>query len=69
MKIFVQDRQGHDRRYALSIDKIKKLGWEPRFTFEEAMKETIEWYSENQEWWQRIKGGEYLEYYKEQYQV
>ncbi len=69
LKTFVQDRQGHDRRYALSIEKIKKLGWEPRFSFEEAMKETIEWYCENRVWWQRIKIGEYLAYYKQQYQV
>ena len=65
---FVADRPGHDRRYALTNDKIRaELGWSPRHSFEEAMSETIRWYQQNEWWWRKIKTGEYLEYYKRQY--
>ncbi len=63
----VKDRPGHDRRYALDSTKIKKLGWKPKYSFEKAIKETIEWYKNNQDWWKKIKSGEFLEYYKKQY--
>lgn len=63
----VKDRPGHDRRYALDSSKLKKLGWKPEHNFEQAMKETIEWYKNNPDWWKKIKSGEYLEYYKKQY--
>jgi dTDP-glucose 4,6-dehydratase len=64
----VQDRPGHDRRYALSNDKIRaELGWTQQHTFESAMAETIRWYQQNEWWWRKIKTGEYLEYYKLQY--
>ena len=64
----VVDRKGHDKRYAIDSSKIKEeLGWQPEHTFEDAMKETVEWYKENQEWWKRIKTGEYRDYYKKQY--
>jgi dTDP-glucose 4,6-dehydratase len=65
---FVKDRPGHDRRYAMNFSKLKKeLGWEPKVTFEEGIKKTITWYVEHQDWWQRIKTGEYLEYYERMY--
>jgi len=65
---FVSDRPGHDRRYALETTKIRReLGWEPRHSFEEALKRTVEWYIENEPWWRRVKSGEYLEYYKKVY--
>jgi len=65
---FVSDRPGHDRRYALDTTKIRReLGWEPRHSFEEALKRTVEWYIENEPWWRRVKSGEYLEYYKKVY--
>lgn len=65
---YVKDRLGHDRRYAIDASKIKsELGWEPKFTFEEAMSNTIDWYLQNKEWWERIISGKYLEYYKTQY--
>ena len=51
---FVEDRKGHDRRYALSIKKIKNLGWKPGHQFEDAMQETITWYRDNKTWWQDI---------------
>lgn len=64
---YVKDRLGHDRRYALDSTKIKKLGWKPKYSFEMAIKETIKWYKNNQDWWKKIKSGEFLEYYKKQY--
>jgi dTDP-glucose 4,6-dehydratase len=65
---YVKDRPGHDRRYAIDFSKAKEeLGWEPLIGFEDGIKKTVEWYKNNQEWWQRIKSGEYLEYYKKQY--
>ncbi len=65
---YVKDRKGHDRRYAIDFSKIKnKLGWEPKVTFEEGLKETVEWYKNNQDWWKRVKSGEYEEYYEKNY--
>jgi dTDP-glucose 4,6-dehydratase len=65
---FVTDRPGHDRRYAIDSSKIKRaLGWEPGYSFEKAMNETIEWYVHNRRWWEDIKSGEYLQYFKKQY--
>lgn len=65
---FVKDRPGHDRRYAIDSSKIKKeLGWTPKYTFEQGLKETIDWFLENREWWQGIKTGEYLKYYEKNY--
>lgn len=52
---FVKDRKGHDRRYSIDITKIKnKLGWHPKYTFDEGLNETIRWYEENIDWWQDI---------------
>lgn len=65
---FVKDRPGHDRRYAIDFSKIKKeLGWEPKVTFEEGLQKTINWYKNNEEWWEKIKSGEYQKYYEFQY--
>jgi len=65
---FVKDRPGHDKRYAIDAGKIKnELGWQPDFSFEQAIKDTISWYINNKEWWGRIISGEYQEYYKKQY--
>ena len=64
---FVEDRKGHDKRYALDTARITKLGWSPRHTFEEAMEKTVTWYKENRWWWEKLKNGEYLEYYKNHY--
>jgi dTDP-glucose 4,6-dehydratase len=65
----VQDRPGHDRRYALDCAKIRELGWSPRVAFEEGMERTIVWYTENRSWWQPIKTGDYLAYYREHYRL
>lgn len=65
---FVEDRLGHDRRYAIDATKIREeLGWQPKYTFEEGLKQTINWYLENRSWWENILSGEYKEYYKRQY--
>lgn len=64
----VKDRPGHDRRYAIDFSKIQtKLGWEPRFDFDTALKHTIDWYSNNQDWWKHVKSGEYQKFYQQQY--
>ena len=65
---FVTDRPGHDRRYALNVDKIKALGWEPRNDFDAALYKTVRWYVENESWWRKIKSGEhYRAYYQSHY--
>ncbi|MEW6189274.1 MAG: dTDP-glucose 4,6-dehydratase [Actinomycetota bacterium] len=64
---FVKDRPGHDRRYSLNCQKIHQLGWRPRHNFEDAMRETIRWYVDNRWWWERIKSGEFKEYYRKMY--
>ena len=64
----VEDRLAHDKRYAVSIDKInEELGWEPQVTFEEGLEKTVRWYTDNKSWWERIKSGEYMEFYKKHY--
>jgi len=65
---YVQDRAGHDRRYAIDASKIKnELGWSPKYRFETAIKTTIQWYRDHEAWWRDIKSGEYLKYYETQY--
>ncbi|MCX5783812.1 MAG: dTDP-glucose 4,6-dehydratase [Elusimicrobia bacterium] len=66
---YVADRPGHDLRYALNCDKIKKeLGWKPETSFEDALKFTFDWYSSNKSWWEKLKNkGRYKKYYKKQY--
>lgn len=57
---FVQDRPGHDRRYAMNITRIRDtLGWSPQYTFEKGLAETIKWYQENREWWHRVESEAY----------
>lgn len=65
---YVQDRLGHDRRYAIDPQKIMtELGWKPKYTFDTGIEETIQWYIDNKEWWKHIKSGEYTEYYNKHY--
>ena len=52
---FVKDRPGHDKRYALDISRIRSLGWQPRHSFESALRATVRWYSDNRKWWERLK--------------
>mgnify|MGYP000935953516 CR=1 FL=1 len=65
---YVTDRLGHDRRYAIDNTKITtELGWEPSYTFEEGMQETIQWYLDNKEWMVNVVSGDYMQYYEEMY--
>jgi dTDP-glucose 4,6-dehydratase len=63
----VEDRPGHDRRYSLDSSRIEKLGWKPLVPFDQGLAETVAWYRDRRDWWERIKSGEYAAYYKEQY--
>jgi dTDP-glucose 4,6-dehydratase len=66
--IFVKDRPGHDRRYAIDASKIRtELGWKPTYDFASGLKATVDWYIANESWWRRVKSGEYQKYYQEQY--
>jgi len=65
---FVEDRLGHDRRYAIDPTKLTtELGWKPKYTFDTGIVETIQWYLDNQDWWKSIKSGDYVNYYNKQY--
>ena len=65
---YVKDRPGHDRRYAMDSSLIRKdLGWTPNHSFEDALHETVEWYLSNRTWWERIRSGEYRQYYERIY--
>ena len=67
---FVKDRPGHDRRYAINCDKIKReLGWKQQYNFEEGLKMTIKWYMNNPEWVDRVKSGEYKHWIKKNYKM
>ncbi len=64
---FVEDRQGHDRRYSLDWSKLRGLGWSPANDFASALEKTVAWYVENRWWWEAIYAGPFLEYYEKQY--
>lgn len=65
---YVKDRPGHDRRYAIDASKInKELGWKPLVTLEEGLKQTIDWYFDNEEWLKHVTSGEYKHYYNKMY--
>ncbi len=66
---YVKDRPGHDVRYAIDWSKAQKeLGYQPKHSFEEYLQKTIDWYQNNQKWWQDVKSGQYQKYYQTQYQ-
>jgi dTDP-glucose 4,6-dehydratase len=66
---FVKDRRGHDRRYALDSEKMKKkLGWEPIVPMEEGLRQTVDWYKANGKWMAGVRCGEYLSYYEKYYE-
>jgi dTDP-glucose 4,6-dehydratase len=70
LKRFVNDRPGHDRRYAIDPTLIEsELGWRPRETWESGLQKTIEWYKENERWLERTRSGAYQDYYRKQYGV
>jgi dTDP-glucose 4,6-dehydratase len=65
---YVQDRPGHDRRYAIDSSRARaELDWAPTVTFEEGLAETVAWYLEHETWWRRVQSGEYWAYHREQY--
>ena len=65
---YVKDRAGHDMRYAIDAEKLEQvLGWKPKYTVEQGMEETVNWFLENKDWINNIVSGDYLNYYKEQY--
>lgn len=66
---YVEDRLGHDKRYAIDPTKLERLGWKPTYTFETGIAQTIQWYKDNQEWWEQILNGEYKNYFNKQYSV
>jgi dTDP-glucose 4,6-dehydratase len=65
---YVQDRPGHDRRYSVDTTKIRALGWEPQVSFEQGLADTIDWYRNNEQWWGKIKSGEFAGYYAKMYE-
>ncbi|MGI6360281.1 MAG: dTDP-glucose 4,6-dehydratase [Acholeplasmatales bacterium] len=66
---YVKDRAGHDLRYAIDPSKtIREFNWQPTIMFEDGIKQTIDWYLENKEWWEAILNGEYKNYYKKMYE-
>jgi dTDP-glucose 4,6-dehydratase len=64
---YVADRPGHDRRYSLSSEKVRALGWSPLVRFAEGLEQTVAWYRDNAWWWEPIRSGEYRAYYERQY--
>jgi len=64
---FVEDRPGHDRRYAVDWSRLRLLGWSPRVRFEEGLCTTVDWYRTHESWWRKIKAGEFRAYYEEVY--
>jgi dTDP-glucose 4,6-dehydratase len=66
---YVEDRLGHDRRYAIDNSlSQERLGFEPRWNFQEGLAATVQWYQNHQDWWERIKSGAYRDFYQRQYQ-
>jgi len=63
----VTDRPGHDRRYSLSSERVRGLGWEPQTRFADGLEHTVDWYRDNEAWWAPIRSGEYREYYERHY--
>jgi len=66
---YVKDRPGHDKRYAIDATKLEReLGWKPSLQFEEGLEKTVYWYLQNEEWLTNVTNGDYLNYYKKQYE-
>ena len=67
---YVEDRKGHDRRYAIAPDKIKaEIGWEPETMFKDGIRRTIQWFFEHEDWMKNVTSGDYQKYYEDMYQT
>ncbi len=64
---FVEDRPGHDRRYAVDCSRARSIGWKPSVTFQDGLRATVEWYRDHVSWWEKIKSGEFKVYYERMY--
>jgi dTDP-glucose 4,6-dehydratase len=65
---FVEDRPGHDKRYAIDSSKIEtQLGWRANVLFDAGLRETVDWYRQNSSWMEHVRNGEYLTYYDQMY--
>lgn len=65
---YVEDRKGHDRRYAIDPEKIEtELGWKPEYNFDTGIRQTIDWYLNNKDWWENILSGDYQNYFQKMY--
>lgn len=65
---YVEDRKGHDWRYAIDCSKAEReLGWAPKVSFEEGLQKTVRWYLDHKPWWQEVKSGDYKDFYKKYY--
>ncbi len=64
---WVEDRKGHDYRYAVDIDKLSALGWSPKVDFPTGMRRTVEWFRANEAWWRPLRSGEYWDFYRRNY--
>lgn len=67
LKHRVGDRPGHDYRYALNVQRIQKLGWKPRYAFQQGMEETVAWYRDHEEWWRHRKSADFWKFYQQNY--
>jgi dTDP-glucose 4,6-dehydratase len=67
--VFIEDRKGHDRMYKLDAARARALGWRPQVSFEDGMKQTVEWYVQNKGWWERVKSGAFRDYYEKHYRA
>jgi dTDP-glucose 4,6-dehydratase len=67
LKTFVEDRPGHDYRYALDSGRLAGLGWQPQVSFREGMRLTVEWYRQHDDWWRRRKSADFWSYYRKNY--
>ena len=67
LKQHVRDRLGHDRRYAVNTAKLSALDWHPQISLERGLRDTVNWYRDNEAWWRPLKSGEFWDFYRRNY--